>query len=475
MSLVEQKVKNALQNLIDYLEQNSVQHGDDVDQVRQKIHLIISDELKELEEEEQQSFYKKLSIHLHSDKIKANKKLSSLLSANNISLDEPFQILGAVYKKPNVIDDLANDPVTATAKLVINFIEQAYHHLKLYKRYYEPLRTLVGLTSWLINIGLIIVGIGAIIVTTAIASTISLINKIQNNLIDSITRGELNQASQDLVREPSRYQEAENKFYKGKQDLEIAFLKGKLIKAVFQTDRDQINSSLTQLRQMPLEDFKQYYIASQAALLNETEEQIKTKFADEVKTKILQEQTTGFNKIKFITQLFSHTIFGPLPAGIGNKLFSATIQRPVVALLAPVFIISTAAIELAKKLNALLMLSTLVALAGIKFVTLIAVNSPLYLLDAARYAGSKFTNLKTNKSKAAYDHTAANEENLSSSYNVMFDNNKPTQQNKETLDQNPFTHSKGGLKLFDKMRTANNDNLLLTFPTPGANPSGTNS
>ncbi|WP_115331967.1 hypothetical protein [Legionella busanensis] len=467
MSLVEQKVNKTLEDLENYLSKNArLRLGrDNADTVRKKIEQIISDSFKELNEEDQKSVYKKLSLRLYPDKIAVNKKLSSLLTDNGISINEPFQILDKAYKKPNIIDidDLANDPFYATIKLAINMVEEAYYHLRLYKRYYEPLRTLVNIASWIINISLVIAEFIALDVISAISITISFINKIQNTIIDFITGGALQQAIQNLAKEPKFYQEAENKFFQDKQNLLIYFLKGKIIFTNDQTEKESLYSQLVKIKNMSLEEFKQTY---RAAHINES-----AKIEKEIKAKISQEQLTGFNRIKFTAQFFQHTIFGPLPAGLGNKLLSVIIQRPIAALLAPVFLITTAAIETAKQLNALLIVASLFAIAGIKLVTLMAVNLPLYLLDAARYVGHKLANLRSHKSKATPDvPTASNEENFDSSYNVMFDSSKPTQTSREdTLDRDPFTRSKRGFSIFAKDTETSQDNPNVRLPAPGQN------
>ncbi|WP_131782418.1 hypothetical protein [Legionella gresilensis] len=466
MSLVEQKVSKTLEDLENYLNKNARLHvgRDDADKVRKKIGQIIADGFKELSEEDQKSVYKKLSLRLYPDKIAVNQKLLPLLNANNISINEPFLILDKAYKKPNIldIDDLANDPLYTTIKLAVNILEQAYHHLKLYQRYYEPLRTIVNIASWIINIGLVIAGFIAIELTATISTIISFTNTIQNTLMNIITSGALNKATKDLINKPKLYQETEDKFYKDQQALQISILKGKIIFTNDTAEQETIYAELVRIKNMSLEDFKQYYLATQT---NEPEN-----IKEKIKEKISQEQLTGFNRIKFTAQFFQHTIFGPLPTGLGNKLVSVMIQRPITALLAPVFIITTAAIELAKKLNALLLLTSLAALTALKFVTLMAVNLPLYLLDTARYVGHKLANLRSHKSKATPDvPTASNEENFDSSYNAMFDNSKPTQTDRDdTLGIDPFTHSKRGLSLFDENKRISNDNPDSYRPTTGS-------
>ncbi|WP_419419216.1 hypothetical protein ACNVED_11820 [Legionella sp. D16C41] len=438
MSLADQIAKETVQNIINYLKNN--QNTNSV-QIIKEIETIIVSALNQLQGDEKKQFYKRLSISLHPDKIETNEKeLYSLLNAKKI-VDEPFKILNTHYNKKNIVNEIADDPVDNTLNLIVKLLDQASYHLKLYRRYYQPIKALVFIASWLINITLAVAVIGLLAMAVIVANAISTLDKIQEVLRDIVLGGDLKNLTAHLVREPIRFKIAEENYYTKLKDEFIKNLEKSINHAKEPAQAEVYKKQLQEIKQMSVEDYKRYYINELAKKLGKSPKAIEEEQRINIEKASYKQHLTGFNKLTTIATVFKNKVFGPLPAGVINKLFSIFIARPIVALLAPIVLAATAAIEVAKNLNAIFVLGGIVALAGLKVATLIILNAPLYLLDTARIIGNKFSK-ETNKPTHNNKPSAANDENLNS-YSTMFGSRSSAQPKTQAQDKDLSNYSKG--------------------------------
>lgn len=319
MSNLNQITSDLIKEITADLEDKTIDTSDNrslLNQIKRRVDKAFSS----VEKEEQKALYKKLALAFHPDKLQQSQpKLHELLKKHNIT-DEIFKIISNRNQKDNLFANFESDPFEAGEALWQKIYELFSYHFLLYRRYYQPFRSLTNTVSWVINIGLILAEIGLMISSIIIFSLTSLAVGFSDwgfNLF----------AGEPLAKE--------------------------------------------------IENYKRDHEHSRNA----------------------EEDYLGiFAKMQLQAKAIVKSISSPLPEGFFNKLKAIFITRPLTVLLAPVFLITSAAAKLAKIANVLIFITASFTLLAIKLTSLAIINAPIYGLDLIRFAARELKAcLKTGK------------------------------------------------------------------------------
>ncbi|MCW8400291.1 hypothetical protein OQJ26_16030 [Legionella sp. PATHC038] len=181
--------------------------NDDLDNtsVLNKITQHIDGAFASIEKEEQKKLYKKLALIFHPDKMKQTQpKLYEILEKRNLLEteanpdtqkrnlhDEIFKIISGRNEPDDLFNSLKSDPVKAGKAFVEKIWAKSSYHLPLYKRYYQPFRSLTNIISWTINIALVLAEIAVILSFVTCLILMSLVRNGNDFILDLITAGQL--------------------------------------------------------------------------------------------------------------------------------------------------------------------------------------------------------------------------------------------------------------------------------------------
>ncbi|MDI9818870.1 MULTISPECIES: hypothetical protein [unclassified Legionella] len=395
MSEIEEIVKNTDKNMREELLSGRDTHQKDDVQAIIKKHIDAAFET--VEEKDKKTLYKKLSILFHPDKLQNDPKgLYEILKKHDM-VNEPFRIISAHNEKANALNEIASDPIRGTTALVKKLYDMSYVHLTYYKRYYQPFRALANITSWIINIPLILTGVVILIGASVTHGVITFINMIHDFSLNLLTGGKLKQTIADERNShPEQYEKAHDQYFEGIRQTMILQIE---LMNEEDLEKEQLEQKINQLNDMSLDQFRNFFIAQQVLLEGGTCSF--ESFEEEHKAAILKQ--IQINKLKMVATVLFRSIFDPLPEGFFSAAFSLLIARPLTLLLSPVFLLATSAIEAAKKLNGIFILATIGVLAGIKLATLAIVNAPLYLLDLTRFIANGIANFCSSKQEPEFN------------------------------------------------------------------------
>lgn len=360
-------------------------------------------------DEERNTLYKKLSLVLHSDKFKILEKVQkSYAILNQLKIaDLPFTELKK-YQQPGFFSKIASNPVEGTLSLILFLGEKLARMSGEYKRYPEPIRTMVNIISWNINIVLIASLIALAVLSGIIFLVTTIVDTIQRYLINILSSNQYviefsikyNTGLERLTNDPVLFAQAKRTLLEqvkisakkaghnvenmGSVELEDLYLR-ELLNQKTQNHLDTKGYTLTDA------DLEKYKKEAKDEFNN-----LIKKIADETATKTAN--VTGFAHLAVICKAMFTAIAKPLPETIGGKLAAIFIIKPLQVLATPFVLIGTVTVELARWGNTLLIIGGIGAAAAIKVGSLVVLNLPLYLLDAVRFIVNKiqaYVNAKT--------------------------------------------------------------------------------
>jgi len=351
------------------------------DEAIQILKVSLDAAFAQVNEENQNNLYKKLSLQFHADKLRrAQPDLHAYLVSVDL-IDAPQKMLNERKPQPaNVFNEIASDPLSGTKKAARNFYNKFKPMFFEYKRYIQPFRFLANLTSWLINIALILSAIALFIPVTLIVLTAVIVKSLNSFLINTITNKQYTQEIENYtIGDEVKFAKAKE-LYLLLQQQKLIFKNAHKPEVVEQFK----NLNAEEIMKLVKEETRNQLINKGVMLSELSQEEQDIYIEKQIKKDILSIiQVTPAQSFVLHARAFYHAITKPLPQGFFNKLASI-VARPLRILAAPIFLTVSALSLVINYVNVALILLNLAVPALLKFATLLLLNAPLYALDAVR-------------------------------------------------------------------------------------------
>lgn len=312
-----------------------------------------------LDEEDKTYLLKQFKLKFHPDRMGNN---SSDFFAEQLSQDEtlkqiPFKTLEQVNINANLFNALKTDPAAALQAFLNQFRLQFENELNQYKRYIEPISTMIYITQVVIN-------------TVLIAATISIILSvlISHGIMDSLKNGLFNMVTNNQY---------EKELEKNITDKERAKLAEKLLSASgidtsnVQDDKEMLEILYT----------RRFIFAGK-----------EWGYSEKDLTEMLKAGLSISTRIMAIFNAVANHITSALPSNLLGKGFSVLYRLLMATLIVP-FIIIGASVDLFVTAVPVAILTILALALFAKVAATLLFNSPLYALEGLTYIGNALSQM----------------------------------------------------------------------------------